>query len=71
MFEIIIVGFLALGLVADLARCQYFPPTPENVTVLRSRFNSDITISYKEVSARNPSPEPEAADHKIPGARPM
>jgi Serine carboxypeptidase len=26
-----------------------FPPTPENVTVIRSRFDDAITISYKEV----------------------
>lgn len=26
-----------------------FPPEPEGITLLRSQFNSNITISYKEV----------------------
>lgn len=26
-----------------------FPPTPQNVTVIKSKFNPEITISYKEV----------------------
>lgn len=34
-----------------LLACTYaqFPPTPEGVTTIKSKFNSDITISYKEV----------------------
>lgn len=33
-----------------LARANsQFPPTPEGVTVIKSKFHSDITISYKEV----------------------
>ncbi len=28
-----------------------FPPAPENVTTIKSRFNDKITISYKEVCA--------------------
>ena len=32
---------------------QYFPPTPENVTTVRSRFNNNITISYKEVRSNS------------------
>ncbi|TVY20679.1 Carboxypeptidase S1-like protein [Lachnellula arida] len=27
---------------------QYFPPTPEGITVVNSRFGESITISYKE-----------------------
>ena len=27
-----------------------FPPTPKDVTVIKSKFNPEITISYKEVS---------------------
>lgn len=26
-----------------------FPPTPEGVTVIKSKYNENITISYKEV----------------------
>lgn len=26
-----------------------FPPKPEGVTVLKSKFNENVTISYKEV----------------------
>lgn len=29
---------------------QYFPPTPEGVTVLESKFGDGVTISYKEES---------------------
>jgi len=27
----------------------YFPPEPEGITVLKSKFHKDVTISYKEV----------------------
>jgi len=27
-----------------------FPPKPEGVTTIQSRFHKDVTISYKEVS---------------------
>lgn len=44
-------SLLALTFGVALLRCAYsqFPPTPENVTTIKSKFNSDITISYKEV----------------------
>jgi hypothetical protein len=35
-------------LISSLAVAQ-FPPTPENVTIIKSRFDEGITISYKEV----------------------
>ncbi|KAI1382837.1 serine carboxypeptidase [Hypoxylon trugodes] len=38
------VGF---SLLLPLARAQ-FPPTPENVTVLESKFDNGVKISYKE-----------------------
>ncbi|KAF3067462.1 Carboxypeptidase S1 like protein B [Daldinia childiae] len=40
---------MAIGLSAlvPFARAQ-FPPTPENVTVLKSKFGDGVTISYKE-----------------------
>lgn len=38
--------FLSLA-IAGHASAQ-FPPPPEGLTVLKSKFNSDITISYKE-----------------------
>lgn len=30
--------------------CAQFPPTPEGVTILKSKFDENITISYKEES---------------------
>lgn len=44
MFFLAVVSCL-FGLVSS----QYFPPTPENVTVLQSKFHPGVTISYKEV----------------------
>ena len=32
-----------------LVAAQYFPPIPENITTIRSKFDSGITVSYKEV----------------------
>lgn len=29
-----------------------FPPTPEGLIVLKSKFNENITISFKEVSCQ-------------------
>lgn len=37
-----------LGAIASLAVAQ-FPPTPEGVTVLKSKFHENVTISFKEV----------------------
>lgn len=39
---IAIIALLPFGL-------AQFPPTPENVTTIKSKYNSEITISYKEV----------------------
>lgn len=36
---------------AGLALAQ-FPPKPEGVTVLRSKFHENVTLSFKEVSPR-------------------
>ncbi|KAL6851150.1 hypothetical protein ACO1O0_008278 [Amphichorda felina] len=38
---------LALGALAGLAAAQ-FPPEPEGIKVLRSKFHENVTISYKE-----------------------
>ncbi|KAI1165808.1 carboxypeptidase S1 [Nemania serpens] len=38
---------LAAGFLASTAEAQ-FPPTPEGVTVLESKFDNGVTISYKE-----------------------
>ena len=46
---------LALLMCITFALAQ-FPPEPEGITVLRSRFDNGVTISYKEVQ---PSPEHE------------
>lgn len=40
---------LAVGALAGLAAAQ-FPPKPEGLTTLRSKFHENVTISYKEVS---------------------
>lgn len=40
---------IGLSALAPFARAQ-FPPTPEDVTVLKSKFGDGVTISYKEVS---------------------
>lgn len=42
---------LLLGGLVGLAAAQ-FPPTPEGVKVLKSKFHQNVTISYKEVSCR-------------------
>lgn len=39
---------LLLGGIIGLAGAQ-FPPKPEGVTVLKSKFHENVTISYKEV----------------------
>lgn len=39
---------LLLGGLAGLAAAQ-FPPTPEGVKVLKSKFHENVTISFKEV----------------------
>lgn len=33
---------------ASLAQAQ-FPPKPEGITIVKSKFHEDISISYKEV----------------------
>lgn len=40
----------AVALAGPGVAAQYFPPAPMGVTTLRSRFDSAVTISYKEVS---------------------
>lgn len=41
--------FALLALFLRGATCQ-FPPKPQGITVLESRFHNDVKISYKEVS---------------------
>jgi hypothetical protein len=38
---------LSLLAVAAIAR-TYFIPEPKGVTVIRSKYNKDVTISYKQ-----------------------
>lgn len=45
---------LSLSLAASvslfgLVSAQYFPPIPEGITTLQSKFNNGISITYKEV----------------------
>ena len=45
--------FLKIAVVASFATLtasQYFPPTPEGLTVVKSKFVEGVSISYKEVS---------------------
>ncbi|EME81428.1 uncharacterized protein MYCFIDRAFT_52091 [Pseudocercospora fijiensis CIRAD86] len=37
-----------LSALIGIGFCQYFPPTPEGVTTLESRFHNGVKISYKE-----------------------
>lgn len=36
--------------VLGAAQAQYFPPMPQNVTTVKSKYNDSITINYKDVS---------------------
>ena len=45
------VAALVATFLASPTIAQYFPPAPENLTVVTSQFNKDITISFKEVSS--------------------
>jgi hypothetical protein len=41
---------IAAALVGAQLVCGQFPPEPENVTILNSKFGDGVYISYKEVS---------------------
>jgi len=56
---------LAAG-VAGGAVCQ-FPPKPEGVTVLKSRFHENVTISHKEVRGAHPILFPQLTSIPQPG----
>jgi hypothetical protein len=49
--QFILFGPALLGVVS----AQYFPPTPENVTVVKSQLQNGVSISYKEVRSSFPS----------------
>lgn len=38
-----------IGFLLPVTVWAQFPPTPEGITILKSKFNENITISYKEV----------------------
>ena len=42
------IGTIVLSGLLALANAQ-FPPTPKGLTILRSKFNENVTISFKEV----------------------
>lgn len=44
-----VLSFAAYANLFELALSQYFPPIPENVTTVQSKFHNGISISYKEV----------------------
>ena len=43
---------VAAALWAGTAVAQYFPPTPEGLTVIDSKHEEGVKISYKEVRMR-------------------
>lgn len=49
----LITGLL-LGGLASFAAAQ-FPPKPEGVTTLKSKFHENVTISFKEVCLLTPT----------------
>lgn len=42
---------LATAKLLSFVTAQYFPPTPEGITLLKSKFHENVSISYKEVSS--------------------
>lgn len=44
-----ILSLLAVAASLISPSLAQFPPTPQGLTVLRSKFNENIKISYKEV----------------------
>lgn len=42
-------GWLNTVLLAGVAAAQYFPPPPEGLTVVESKHEKGVKISYKEV----------------------
>ena len=47
MMGSLLVLAVAIGLLSRAF--SQFPPAPEGVTTIKSKYNNDITISYKEV----------------------
>ncbi|KAF2767661.1 carboxypeptidase S1-like protein B [Teratosphaeria nubilosa] len=45
-----------IALTAPLLAAAQFPPEPEGMTIIRSRFNDSITISYKETDICETTP---------------
>ncbi|MCJ1310356.1 hypothetical protein MMC25_004020 [Agyrium rufum] len=48
MVSLQMLAVTALAGFSTLASAQYFPPTPEGQTILKSKFHEGVTISYKE-----------------------
>jgi hypothetical protein len=42
-------SFMIVSTVLYSTSAQYFTPTPEGVTVLKSKFQENVTVSYKEI----------------------
>ena len=47
-------GLLWPVYLAGLVASQYFPPAPEGLSKLQSKFHPGVTISFKEVSRLDP-----------------
>lgn len=47
-------GFLLAGAsLLGLVNGQYFPPTPQDVTVVQSKLEDGVSISFKQVRSTN------------------
>ena len=53
MYSLLRQAAVASCLTVTLIAAQFFPATPEDTTVLKSKFHDGVTISYKEVSIRS------------------
>ncbi|MCJ1390327.1 hypothetical protein MMC18_003186 [Xylographa bjoerkii] len=48
MYSLLRLVTVSSYLTATLVAAQFFPPTPEGIRVLKSKFHHGVTISYKE-----------------------
>lgn len=46
-----VLYFPLMASLSYTALAQYFPPTPEDVITLKSKYHEGVKISYKEVSS--------------------
>jgi hypothetical protein len=51
--EMLMLYFPLVASLSYTAFAQYFPPIPEGVTTLESKYHEGVKISYKEVGLLN------------------